>query len=149
MELLLQNPTATCTNCRREISVDMLYVCASGHDICSSCTFKLTRCILCLKKISDNPHLLCTYHNNGCNYKAPLCDVKYHETDCDYKEYACPLKDNGCEEEEIAESMSLHLMEHHMDKIVIDHCVTGDLPRKDKYWIIIAFGKVMYEASRK
>lgn len=131
-----------CSNCRKEMCQDILYVCSSGHIICRTCNLKLARCLLCLKSILDSPQFYCKYRKAGCNYKASLSYTRCHENDCDFQEIICPFAANNCHFMGLSQQLIIHLVDYHKDDIVVDEIVTGDVPTRDQNLIVIAYGEV-------
>lgn len=136
--------TTMCSNCRKNTSVDLIYVCTSGHDICAFCNMRLKRCLLCMKQILDLPLYYCKYQKYGCGSKAIYDEIRFHETDCDYKELFCPFQNLGgrCNWYECEISLRQHLEDIHGREVIHGNYLEGDFPQSDKVWVFIAHEKV-------
>lgn len=74
-----------------------IYLCSSGHSLCSKCKLKVTRCALCeanignsrnytLEQILETLEICCTNITKGCTYTGIVKNIKMHMLNCIFKE---------------------------------------------------------------
>ncbi|KAK9722553.1 Seven in absentia protein family [Popillia japonica] len=88
-----------CSNCS-EILQGFLYLCTTGHNICSKCKNKQTQCVQCNGGITNirNPvleslirffKLPCPYFDGGCEQIFDEDNMAEHKQRCRYRPYKC------------------------------------------------------------
>jgi E3 ubiquitin-protein ligase SIAH1 len=119
-----------CPRCKKYL-VPPISFCDKGHNVCSVCRPKLSRCSECqqpylkstnqaLENIVRQVSFPCIYKKNGCQESFPVQLVQEHEEDCPCSPYNCPVILAGrrrCPWKGLRLEMMEHLQNNHKDDI--------------------------------
>lgn len=95
-----------CPICK-EYMTDKIYICKKGHNTCSKCMGKISKCSLCkcsfpqtrnlsLEKIASRLNYPCINEKEGCNFIGNSINIAQHETECMLRpSKQCPLGGHG------------------------------------------------------
>ncbi|EAT42654.1 AAEL005826-PA [Aedes aegypti] len=107
-----------------------IYLCQTGHSICTQCSGRISACPLCRKKLTEmrnytleaiaaKVHFPCTHAARGCTVRLPLELLWWHKDRCGYKQIECFMGKvwedcswHGCEKDWIG-----HCVTEHQDKV--------------------------------
>ncbi|XP_065077502.1 uncharacterized protein LOC135700790 [Ochlerotatus camptorhynchus] len=107
-----------------------IWLCETGHSICSHCSSRISACPLCRKKLTDMRNYTleaiagkvqfpCTHAGRGCTVRLPLELLWWHKDRCGYKKVECFMGKvwencswHGCEKDWIS-----HCVTEHQDKV--------------------------------
>lgn len=101
-----------------------IYLCKTGHSICSRCKSMLKNCPTCTADITSIRNYVleslvsiirypCPFGKNGCKEMQPLEDLKKHIPDCAHRSYGCPFCPAGSTWEGHRNDLKLHLNKTH------------------------------------
>lgn len=103
-----------------------IWLCETGHSICSRCSERISECPLCRKKLTDMRNYTleaiagkvqfpCTHAARGCMVRLPLELLWWHKDRCGYKQIECFMGKvwgncswHGCERDWISHCVTAH-----------------------------------------
>ncbi|PSN42343.1 hypothetical protein C0J52_08526 [Blattella germanica] len=125
-------------------SVDLMppiWMCESGHSICSSCCDWISLCVICfspitstrnrnLEELANWAKYFCASYTRGCNARVPASLTKYHWRLCVYNIIRCPVRYiQDCNWVGTKLKAKNHIMKCHTNEI----CWEGVLKSKSLY----------------
>jgi E3 ubiquitin-protein ligase SIAH1 len=141
-----------------------IWMCESGHNICSSCRPRINACPTCRQpflpvrnKALENLSVLtkapCPYKKYGCQLVFGQEDFTEHKTVCPYRPYNCPLsKAEGimCKWTGIRPDLKEHIQAEHRNRLTeldfLKEVLIRKFRREMKYSrVIIACGEIFYQ----
>ncbi|KAF5288078.1 hypothetical protein FQR65_LT12128 [Abscondita terminalis] len=128
-----------------------IFICPTGHSICSSCRMKIQACPSCsvpikdarnftLEKLAMTVKYPCKYTDLGCAFVLKYEQMQAHELHCWYASERCPFKFLGFSCGDENRDTIAHLHDKHSSFIMeTDHIYSRDLIDnvKTTYWTTI------------
>ncbi|XP_066157100.1 uncharacterized protein [Euwallacea fornicatus] len=109
-----------------EFMVPPIYICPTGHSVCSVCKVKVNMCPSCrspfgngrnftLEKLTLKVKYPCRHRDIGCGFVSTSENIKNHEKICDLAENPCILR---CGWKGLTSALYNHFLEHHKTQIL-------------------------------
>ncbi|ENN80654.1 uncharacterized protein LOC109533411 [Dendroctonus ponderosae] len=99
------NLVLQCSNCSGHLAPP-IFLCAHGHNICTSCYRDTRTCSICQSDITAerneelegkayNYQYSCINSKHGCPQKLPYQEINDHQINCTFCDYTCPITHCG------------------------------------------------------
>ncbi|KAK9891010.1 hypothetical protein WA026_013343 [Henosepilachna vigintioctopunctata] len=133
-----------------ELMASPIYICETGHNVCSTCNMKVNECPICrssmlggrnftLEKLSTIVTGPCINRSSGCSYVAPISKVKAHERNCFLAKRDCIL--NTCKWNGRILEIPEHLEEEH-SFLEPNNIYTYDLSKESDQFMFLYDDKI-------
>lgn len=119
-----------CPICKNHM-VPPIYICPTGHSLCSDCKDKIKICAFCqakimntrnytLEKLTTRVHYPCKYLDVGCQEIFTSENIRQHEISCVYGANKCPLKmlPSLCSTKILPVDIIQHIRDNHANNII-------------------------------
>ncbi|KAF2895791.1 hypothetical protein ILUMI_10393 [Ignelater luminosus] len=119
-----------CPICKNHM-IPPIYICPTGHSLCSDCKEKIKICAFCqsqimntrnytLEKLTTRVHYPCKYVDIGCQEIFTSENIRHHEMSCTYGTNKCPLKmlPSMCSTRILPLDILQHIRDNHSNNVI-------------------------------